>query len=203
MFGVSRSIFRSLSKTKLKLRSNFFPPWISLEADLSTPRTSPHFIYCHLEVDMHMFWWRLLTTTGQRENSANSVVLKITCNFFLTSFNLNLFSVNRLMFLMNQCPAAFQCLCACIQPHRSACMAAASSSCLVRLFFFSWYFFSLHPLSYLLLGLEFPWGPKPFAEVVAGPLLRNNRQTTDSSSLEGHYVGVYFSAHWVSRGKRR
>uniref|UniRef100_A0A3P9KIN6 Nucleoredoxin n=1 Tax=Oryzias latipes TaxID=8090 RepID=A0A3P9KIN6_ORYLA len=45
-------------------------------------------------------------------------------------------------------------------------------------------------------GLEFPWGPKPFVEVVAGPLLRNNRQTTDSSSLEGHYVGVYFSAHW-------
>ncbi|XP_070399664.1 nucleoredoxin isoform X1 [Nothobranchius furzeri] len=45
-------------------------------------------------------------------------------------------------------------------------------------------------------GLEFPWGPKPFAEVVAGPLLRNNRQTTDPSSLEGHYVGVYFSAHW-------
>uniref|UniRef100_A0A8C6TI71 Thioredoxin domain-containing protein n=1 Tax=Neogobius melanostomus TaxID=47308 RepID=A0A8C6TI71_9GOBI len=45
-------------------------------------------------------------------------------------------------------------------------------------------------------GLEFPWGPKPFAEVVAGPLLRNNRETTDSSSLEGHYVGVYFSAHW-------
>lgn len=47
-------------------------------------------------------------------------------------------------------------------------------------------------------GLEFPWGPKPFAEVVDGPLLRNNRQTTDSSALEGSYVGVYFSAHWVS-----
>ncbi|KAG7258205.1 hypothetical protein CRUP_001854, partial [Coryphaenoides rupestris] len=47
-------------------------------------------------------------------------------------------------------------------------------------------------------GLEFPWGPKPFAEVVAGPLLRNNRQTADSGSLEGHYVGVYFSAHWDS-----
>uniref|UniRef100_A0AAY4AWT0 Nucleoredoxin n=1 Tax=Denticeps clupeoides TaxID=299321 RepID=A0AAY4AWT0_9TELE len=45
-------------------------------------------------------------------------------------------------------------------------------------------------------GLEFPWGPKPFAEVVSGPLLRNNRQTTDSSSLEGSYIGVYFSAHW-------
>ncbi|KAI5611146.1 nucleoredoxin [Silurus asotus] len=45
-------------------------------------------------------------------------------------------------------------------------------------------------------GLEFPWGPMPFAEVVAGPLLRNNRQTTDSSSLEGSYVGIYFSAHW-------
>uniref|UniRef100_A0A8C4I9E2 Nucleoredoxin n=1 Tax=Dicentrarchus labrax TaxID=13489 RepID=A0A8C4I9E2_DICLA len=52
-------------------------------------------------------------------------------------------------------------------------------------------------------GLEFPWGPKPFAEVVAGPLLRNNRQTTDSSSLEGHYVGVYFSAHWVSTERER
>lgn len=59
--------------------------------------------------------------------------------------------------------------------------------------------FSLTPLFVVsLVGLEFPWGPKPFAEVVAGPLLRNNRQTSDSSSLEGHYVGVYFSAHWVS-----
>uniref|UniRef100_A0A8C4ZCW6 Thioredoxin domain-containing protein n=1 Tax=Gadus morhua TaxID=8049 RepID=A0A8C4ZCW6_GADMO len=47
-----------------------------------------------------------------------------------------------------------------------------------------------------LKGLEFPWGAKPFAEVVAGPLLRNNRQAADSGSLEGHYVGVYFSAHW-------
>ncbi|KAJ8386239.1 hypothetical protein AAFF_G00175590 [Aldrovandia affinis] len=45
-------------------------------------------------------------------------------------------------------------------------------------------------------GLEFPWGPKPFAEVVAGPLLRNGGQAADSSSLEGSYVGVYFSAHW-------
>lgn len=57
-----------------------------------------------------------------------------------------------------------------------------------------------HSLHFVIspVGLEFPWGPKPFAEVIAGPLLRNNRQTTDSSSLEGHYVGVYFSAHWVS-----
>ncbi|XP_061219588.1 nucleoredoxin [Lathamus discolor] len=45
-------------------------------------------------------------------------------------------------------------------------------------------------------GLEFPWGPKPFSEVVAGPLLRYNGQTLDSSALEGSYVGVYFSAHW-------
>lgn len=48
-------------------------------------------------------------------------------------------------------------------------------------------------------GLEFPWGPKPFSEVVAGPLLRNNGQTLDSSALEGSHIGVYFSAHWVSR----
>lgn len=47
-------------------------------------------------------------------------------------------------------------------------------------------------------GLEFPWGPKPFSEVVAGPLLRNNGQTLDSNALEGSHVGVYFSAHWVS-----
>lgn len=45
-------------------------------------------------------------------------------------------------------------------------------------------------------GLEFPWGPKPFSEVVAGPLLRYNGQTLDSNALEGSYVGVYFSAHW-------
>ncbi|XP_021093874.1 nucleoredoxin isoform X3 [Heterocephalus glaber] len=45
-------------------------------------------------------------------------------------------------------------------------------------------------------GLEFPWGPKPFREVIAGPLLRNNGQSLDSSSLEGSHVGVYFSAHW-------
>uniref|UniRef100_A0A3B3SRK0 Thioredoxin-like fold domain-containing protein n=1 Tax=Paramormyrops kingsleyae TaxID=1676925 RepID=A0A3B3SRK0_9TELE len=47
-------------------------------------------------------------------------------------------------------------------------------------------------------GLEFPWRPKPFAEVVAGPLLRKDGHVTDSSSLDGSYVGVYFSAHWVS-----
>ncbi|MFT7818356.1 nucleoredoxin-like [Arapaima gigas] len=45
-------------------------------------------------------------------------------------------------------------------------------------------------------GLEFPWGSKPFAEVVAGPLLRSTGQTADSSSLDGTHVGVYFSAHW-------
>ncbi|XP_053310829.1 nucleoredoxin [Spea bombifrons] len=45
-------------------------------------------------------------------------------------------------------------------------------------------------------GMEFPWGPKPFCEVIAGPLLRNNGQTQDSSTLEGSYVGIYFSAHW-------
>ncbi|KFO99747.1 Nucleoredoxin, partial [Calypte anna] len=38
--------------------------------------------------------------------------------------------------------------------------------------------------------------PKPFSEVVAGPLLRNNGQTLDSSALESSHVGVYFSAHW-------
>lgn len=84
-------------------------------------------------------------------------------------------------------------------PHHCECSSMLSESCfltfLVLIFFLSP---SPAPLFSLLSGLEFPWGPKPFAEVVAGPLLRNNRQTTDSSSLEGHYVGVYFSAHWVS-----
>ncbi|XP_051848175.1 nucleoredoxin [Antechinus flavipes] len=45
-------------------------------------------------------------------------------------------------------------------------------------------------------GLEFPWGPKPFSEVIAGSLLRNSGQALDSSCLEGSHVGVYFSAHW-------
>lgn len=70
------------------------------------------------------------------------------------------------------------------------------------LFFVLWN--TSHSLHFVIfvVGLEFPWGPKPFAEVVAGPLLRNNRQAADSSSLEGHYVGVYFSAHWVSPEQR-
>lgn len=55
----------------------------------------------------------------------------------------------------------------------------------------------------LFSGLEFPWGPKPFREVIAGPLLRNNGQSLESSSLEGSHVGVYFSAHWVSVQSRR
>ncbi|XP_077167259.1 nucleoredoxin [Paroedura picta] len=45
-------------------------------------------------------------------------------------------------------------------------------------------------------GLEFPWGPRPFQEVIAGPLVQNKGQSQDSSTLEGSYVGVYFSAHW-------
>uniref|UniRef100_A0A8C5QRN0 Nucleoredoxin n=1 Tax=Leptobrachium leishanense TaxID=445787 RepID=A0A8C5QRN0_9ANUR len=45
-------------------------------------------------------------------------------------------------------------------------------------------------------GLEFPWGPKPFCEVIAGPLIRSNGQSQESSTLDGSYVGVYFSAHW-------
>ncbi|XP_060541610.1 LOW QUALITY PROTEIN: nucleoredoxin [Pantherophis guttatus] len=45
-------------------------------------------------------------------------------------------------------------------------------------------------------GLEFPWGPRPFSEVVAGPLLRNSGPPLESSVLEGSHVGVYFSAHW-------
>ncbi|CAD7667642.1 unnamed protein product [Nyctereutes procyonoides] len=52
------------------------------------------------------------------------------------------------------------------------------------------------PVSVPVLCLEFPWGPKPFREVIAGPLLRNNGQSLESSSLEGSHVGVYFSAHW-------
>lgn len=57
---------------------------------------------------------------------------------------------------------------------------------------------SFRPHPHPCPGLEFPWGPKPFSEVVAGPLLRNNGQTLDSTALEGSHVGVYFSAHWVS-----
>lgn len=59
---------------------------------------------------------------------------------------------------------------------------------------------SLFSCPLLVPGLEFPWGPRPFQEVITGPLVQNKGQSQDSSTLEGSYVGVYFSAHWVSPG---
>ncbi|XP_072325941.1 nucleoredoxin isoform X2 [Scyliorhinus torazame] len=46
------------------------------------------------------------------------------------------------------------------------------------------------------LGTDFPWTPKSFGEVIAGSLIKNSGQIVDSSTLDGSYVGVYFSAHW-------
>ncbi|XP_059829531.1 nucleoredoxin isoform X5 [Hypanus sabinus] len=46
------------------------------------------------------------------------------------------------------------------------------------------------------MGSEFPWGPKSFGEVMAGPLIKNSGQVVNSSELDGSYVGIYFSAHW-------
>ncbi|XP_032823738.2 nucleoredoxin [Petromyzon marinus] len=45
-------------------------------------------------------------------------------------------------------------------------------------------------------GLEFPWTPKPFSQVIAGPLLRSSGESVDYSSLEGHFIGMYFAANW-------
>ncbi|XP_064619329.1 nucleoredoxin-like [Lineus longissimus] len=46
-------------------------------------------------------------------------------------------------------------------------------------------------------GKDFPWKPKPFAEVVCGKLINNQKQEFEASSvLKGCVKGIYFSAHW-------
>merc|ERR1712216_233195 len=47
------------------------------------------------------------------------------------------------------------------------------------------------------LGTEFPWRPKPFAELVGDSFLKNAKgETISRDALNGKVVGLYFSAHW-------
>ena len=48
-------------------------------------------------------------------------------------------------------------------------------------------------------GADFPWKPKSFTEMVAeGKLVNQEGEETSWSALEEEYIGIYFSAHWVS-----
>jgi len=44
-------------------------------------------------------------------------------------------------------------------------------------------------------GEEFPWTPKPWAEVIGSEFLKGS-ETVGAEALKGKYVGIYFSAHW-------
>ncbi|KAL3856812.1 hypothetical protein ACJMK2_011529 [Sinanodonta woodiana] len=45
-------------------------------------------------------------------------------------------------------------------------------------------------------GLEFPWRPKHFSDVIKGKLLKESKEVDAAEELKGKIVGVYFSAHW-------
>ena len=47
-------------------------------------------------------------------------------------------------------------------------------------------------------GEEFPWKPKPLAELMAGKF-KKGEEETDWESLKGKVLGIYFSGHWVSK----
>lgn len=49
-------------------------------------------------------------------------------------------------------------------------------------------------------GKEFPWTPKPVLELLSGVLKAPERDTTwEEVHKDVDYIGIYFSAHWVSR----
>lgn len=48
-------------------------------------------------------------------------------------------------------------------------------------------------------GKDFPWTPKPVQELLCGKLTAKNDTTTwEAVRNEVDYVGIYFSAHWVT-----
>ena len=48
-------------------------------------------------------------------------------------------------------------------------------------------------------GSEFPWRPKTFPETIPGMLVDKDGVQTTWSALKEDVIGLYFSAHWVSR----
>lgn len=48
-------------------------------------------------------------------------------------------------------------------------------------------------------GKDFPWTPKPVLELLCGNLSAKRETTTwEAVHKELDYVGIYFSAHWVT-----
>jgi nucleoredoxin len=46
---------------------------------------------------------------------------------------------------------------------------------------------------------SFPWKPKSFSQIIGGPLIKSNKdysETIQYSDLKGKVIGIYFSAHW-------
>ena len=47
-------------------------------------------------------------------------------------------------------------------------------------------------------GVNFPWKPKPLAELIGDKFIHNNMKEVGVEAIEGKVLGLYFSAHWVS-----
>jgi len=54
-------------------------------------------------------------------------------------------------------------------------------------------------LSEDLDGVEFPWYPKSFDDVIKGTILNQEVEVNAKEVLSGKVKGLYFSAHWVRR----
>ena len=53
-------------------------------------------------------------------------------------------------------------------------------------------------------GKEFPWTPKPVLELLSGVLKAPEKDTTwEEVHKDVDYIGIYFSAHWVSRATHK
>lgn len=53
-------------------------------------------------------------------------------------------------------------------------------------------------------GKDFPWAPKSFVSVLSqGPLINKIGADVKWENVKGSYLGLYFSAHWVSKYKLR
>ena len=46
-------------------------------------------------------------------------------------------------------------------------------------------------------GMNFPWKPKPLAELIGDKFIKNNAEKVGGDAITGKVLGLYFSAHWV------
>ena len=47
-------------------------------------------------------------------------------------------------------------------------------------------------------GVQFPWKPKPLAELIGDKFITNDKKEVGSEAIDGKILGLYFSAHWVN-----